>query len=602
MLENPGAAVSIGTHQALRWIRYLVALAVLSARVLAQTGPAPSKEEFESFLHRGFQFHEQSAYDKALPLLQSAYRLQPRDYFVNLLLGIEMLRTGQATNAIAFLKTAAKVRPNEEFPLEYLGEAEASLGHYAEAAAAYIAAQRAAPGSAQSSVTLADFSLDRLAKLTIELRGSGKGLAAAYRLQALALAPAHPSSRVELLARAADLDDDAHGVWSEIALAEFTANDLVAARQSVNRAIDKDANDLHAWEVQTMIAANDEDAKYVVGRLNEIAERSPSALMQIFHDWPRELHIPDPATATGPAAKFLACLQRADCTPNGLSSPVSAHKKLSGASPERLYREQRWEQVAARTSPSTPDHQRTLQRGVALAHLNRCEDAISALERSLQSAPSTEAAFWLSVCYAREAANAAERVQQASGDDIDLHIIRGDVLLRLQGNTQDAIQEYQAALAQRRNDASLWARLAESQLGAGQLEGAKQSAQTALTFEAKCPPAKRILAKIAMQERDYAAALPYLRELVAHDPRELTTRVDLGTACAQTGALEEALANLGPALQNGYPDEKGSLHYLLGTVLRRMGKSREAERAFQAARELSEHFQQASHQEQDEQR
>ena len=601
MLENPGAAVSIRTHETLRWIRYLVALAVLSASVLAQTRPAPSNEEFESILHRGFQFHEQSAYDKALPLLQSAYRLQPRDYFVNLLLGIEMLRTGQAANAIAFLKTAAKVRPNEEFPLEYLGEAEASLDHYAEAAAAYIAARRAAPGSAQSSVTLADFSLDRFAKLTIELRGSGKGLAAAYRLQALALAPAH-SSRVELLARAADLDDDAHGVWSEIALAEFTANDLVAARQSVNRAIDKDANDLRAWEVQTMIAANDKDAKYVVGRLNEIAERSPAALMQIFHDWPRDLHIPDPATATGPAAKFLACLQRADCTPNGLSSPVSAHKKLSGASPERLYREQRWEQFVARTSVSTPDHQRTLQRGVALAHLNRCEDAISALERSLQSASSTEAAFWLSVCYAREAANAAERVQQASGDDIDLHIIRGDVLLRLQGNTQGAIQEYQAALAQRGNDASLWARLAESQLGAGQLEGAKESAQTALTFEAKCPPAKRILAKIAMQGRDYAAALPYLRELVAHDPRELTTRVDLGTACAQTGALEEALANLGPALQNGYPDEKGSLHYLLGTVLRRMGKSREAERAFQTARELSEHFQQASHQEQDEQR
>ena len=99
MLENPGAAVSIRTHESLRWIRYLVALAVLSASVLAQTRPAPSKEEFESFLHRGFQFHEQSAYDKALPLLQSAYRLQPRDYFVNLLLGIEMLRTGQAGSA-----------------------------------------------------------------------------------------------------------------------------------------------------------------------------------------------------------------------------------------------------------------------------------------------------------------------------------------------------------------------------------------------------------------------------------------------------------------------------------------------------------------------
>ena len=58
MLENPGAAVSIRTHESLRWIRCLVALAVLSASVLAQTRPAPSNEEFESFLHRGFQFHE----------------------------------------------------------------------------------------------------------------------------------------------------------------------------------------------------------------------------------------------------------------------------------------------------------------------------------------------------------------------------------------------------------------------------------------------------------------------------------------------------------------------------------------------------------------
>ena len=447
-------------------------------------------------------------------------------------------------------------------------------------------------------MTLADFSLDRFARIAIELRGSQKGLAAEYRLQALASRPAN-ASRVELLAHAAELDDDAPGVWSEIALAQFAANDVAAARQSVGRAIEKDANDLRAWEVQTLIAANDSDAKYVVGRLNEIAERSPAALIQAFHDWPRELHIPDPATATGPAVKFVACLRRADCKADELSNQVAAHKKLSHVSSEQLYREQRWEQVIAHPPPTASGHV-ALQRGIALAHLNRCADAIPTLERSLQSASSTEAAFWLSICYAREAANAAEKVQQASGDDTDLHIIRGDVLLRLQGNAQGAIQEYQAALARRSNDASLWARLAESQLGAGQLEAGKESAHAALKLEAKCLPAKRILAKIAMQERDYTAALPYLRELVAHDPRELTTRVELGTAYAQTGALEEALANLGPALQNGYPDEKGSLHYLLGTVLRRMGKSQEAEQAFQTAREMSEHFQRTSHQEQDE--
>lgn len=588
--------MSIGIRETWRWMRPLAVLAALSATAWTQSRPAPSNEKFESLLHRGFQFHEQSAYAQSIPLLRSAHQLQPRDYFVNLLMGIDMLRTGQAASAIGFLKTAAKVRPSEEFPYEYLGEAEASLGHFAEAAAAYIAAGRLVPGSVQSSVLLADFSLDRFARIAIQLRASQKGLAAEYRLQAFASSPAN-ASRMELLAHAAELDDEAPGIWSEIALAQFAANDFDAARQSVSRAIQKNADDLRAWQVQALIAAQEGDAQYVAARLNAMAERSPAALIQAFHDWPRELQIPDRATATGPAAKFLACIRRTDCKADELSSQVAVHRKLSGVSPGQLYREQRWEQVIAQPSTSTSG-QLALQRGVALAHLNRCAEAIPVLERSLQSSSSTDAAFWLSVCYAREAENAAEKVRRASGDDTDQHIIRGDVLLRLQGNMQGAIQEYQAALAHRRDDASLWARLAESQLGAGQVEEGKESAQTALKIEAKCLPAKRILAKIAMEERNYTVALPYLRELVAHDPRDVTSRVELGTASAQTGALEESLASLGPALENGYPDEKGSLHYLLGTVLRRMGKSREAERAFQTAREMSEHFQQSSHQEQ----
>jgi tetratricopeptide (TPR) repeat protein len=206
----------------------------------------------------------------------------------------------------------------------------------------------------------------------------------------------------------------------------------------------------------------------------------------------------------------------------------------------------------------------------------------------------------LSICYSREAASVAEHAEQTAGEDAPFHAIRGDVLLRLQANPEGAIQEYEAALAQGRNNPTLWARLAEAQLGAGKLEAAKHSAQEAVRLDEKCLPAKRTLAKIAMLERDYPAALSYLRELAAHAPHEMTTRVELATACAQTGALEEALANLLPPLQQGYPDEKGSLHYLLGTVLRRMGKGAEAQHAFDTARELSDHFQEGSHQARDE--
>ncbi len=582
----------------------LVFLASFSSSAWSQRrGATPAQQQFESILHNAFELHKQDQYAEAIPLLESAYKIRPGDYFVNLLLGIDLLRTGKSLRAVLFLKAAAKLRPQEEFPLEYLGEAQAGLGNYSEAARAYLAAQQASPESTQAAITLTDFSLDRFAQLAAELRSSQAGLAAEYRLQALSTS-ANDAYKLELLLRAAGLDDDSPGIWSEIAFVQCTSGDTVAARESVDRVLKKDPSDLRAWEVQTFIAAKDSDATAVVDHINAIAGRSSFALAQTLRDWPAGLHIPDPSAAKGAAVQFLKCLKGPHCDPNSLSKSASSKSASSNSASsrpqhpsipaEQLYREQRWEKLAELAVPESNYH--ALWRGIAFAHIDRCADAIPVLEHSIQDSASAEASFWLSACYSREAAVAAERVQKASGDDVASHIIRGDVLLRLQGNAKAAIQEYQAALSRRTNDASLWARLAESQLGAEQLESAEQSAQAALKFEARCLPAKRVLAKTAMQRRDYPMALAYLRELVAHDPRDVTTRVELGTACAQTGALQEALENLAPALQQGYPDEKGSLHYLLGMVLRKMGKDNEAEQAFQAAREISDRFQQESRQ------
>ena len=83
----------------------------------------------------------------ALPLLHRAYGLQPEDYFVNLLLGIDSLRTGDAKGSVSFLRKASRLRPKEEYPLAYLGEAYARQTLFAEAASAYLKAVEVAPGS-----------------------------------------------------------------------------------------------------------------------------------------------------------------------------------------------------------------------------------------------------------------------------------------------------------------------------------------------------------------------------------------------------------------------------------------------------------------------
>ncbi len=207
--------------------------------------------------------------------------------------------------------------------------------------------------------------------------------------------------------------------------------------------------------------------------------------------------------------------------------------------------------------------------------------------------------FLLSWCYSREAGRTAKSVQQSASDEAPVHVMRGDILLRLQAKAEMAATEYQLALARAPNDPAVLERLAGAQFGSGKTEAARATAQAALKIDPLRPGAKRTLAKIAMQDRDYSTALPYLRELVARDPQDVTTRVELGKACAQIGALEEARENLAPALEHGYPDEKGSLHYLLGGVLRKMGRTTEADQAFATAVQLSEEFQKKSYPDQD---
>ena len=202
-----------------------------------------------------------------------------------------------------------------------------------------------------------------------------------------------------------------------------------------------------------------------------------------------------------------------------------------------------------------------------------------------------ETAYQLSICYAVEAGKAAEGLQEGGEDLAAVHRLRGDVLLRLKGDAAAAEAEYRQAIAVRTGDPALLERLAEAQLTAGDTEGARQSAQAALAIDPHRREALRTLASLAMSNRDYEQGLPWLRQLAQEAPGDRMVQVQLGKALAQTGAAQEALGWLGPALAAGYPDEKGALHALLGRVLRKLGREAEAVKAEAEARRLSDAFQ-----------
>jgi predicted Zn-dependent protease len=236
-----------------------------------------------------------------------------------------------------------------------------------------------------------------------------------------------------------------------------------------------------------------------------------------------------------------------------------------------------------------------------------CAGSIPGLERKLsrrgslasrtsgtgQAQPSEdiETAYQLSRCYAAAAGEAAGQLQSAREDMAAVHRLRGDVLLRLKDDAAGAEAEYKAALAVQGGDPALLERLAEAQLTAGDADGARASAQAALAVDPHRREAQRTMASLAMNDRDYAQALPWLRQLVEESPGDRRVQVELGKALAQTGAEAEAVGLLEPALAAGYPDEKGALHAQLGRALRKLGRTAEAAKADAEARRLSDAFQ-----------
>lgn len=590
MASAPGSLVKVLRGRTGASLRVLACIAIVATGLHAF-----AQDQFKTLIQKAFELHQQGHFADALPFLHRAYGLQPQDYFVNLLLGIDTLRTGDAKESISFLKKASRLRPREEYPLAYLGEAYARQSLYAEAASAYLKAFEVAPGSSESSVVFVDFALARFGELSALLRSSNRGLAAEYRLRALALGVVDVS-RVSLLQRAADLDPTAPGIWSDLASAALEAGDTPVAAEDCRRALELNPHDLGAWIVDAQLAAQTADWKRVSQRLNALAQRSPHILSREAGIWPRQLQPPENAVS-GAAAKFFACV-RNDHAPCQFAMGSSASTRL-----DTLFVEQRWEQITRLPSPNLVEKQAWLRRGIAFAKLDDCGRAIPALERGVAGpSPDFYGLFQLSRCYSQQAGRAAQQVQQSAENQTALHVMRGDIFLRLQAKAELAIGEYEQALHEKGNDPSVLERLAEAQFGAGKADAARASAESALKIDPQSMGAKRTLARIAMQDRDYSAALPYLRELAARNPSDISGQVELAKACAQTGAFDEAWQNLAPALKHGYPDEKGTLHYLLGTVLKKMGRTTEAERAFGEATQLSDAFQRKSYRDQDDQR
>jgi len=563
--------------------RSLAALGCVIAIMFLGAVAAPNATAEESWatqLKQATVFHQQADYTHAIPILSRLVRQSPRNYVANLMLGEDLLHSGYSQKAIGPLEVACEVRPKDATAEVFLADAEASLSHFPKAAEALRIGIARSGGSEWFVEAWASFCLERFRILWRSLRTTKRGEAVALRVEAASY-PEGSKARESLLEESAATDSAQRGIWGELGLAQLELRESPQVEVSLKEAQTREPEAVETLQLEAMLAAVEQDWPVAEERLTALGARSSAEMRSALELW---RHVLAPKTAISGTA--WNCLRDAAAS---CPLPSARLQHEHGRDARDLYAEGRWEELVALPAPATADSPEWLWRGVALAKTDNCPHAIPALERGLE-ADRLVAGFWLEICYSTEAERTSVQLSTEK-DQTAFHQFRGDMLLLLHGNAAAALAQYEEALKSQPEDPNLLEKMAEAYVSLGDTGHAQSAARAALALDSHQLDALRTLASLAMNDRDYAQALPWLQQLDAEAPGDPTIQVQLGKAMEQTGNAAGALKHLAPALAAGYPDENGALHALEARALRELGRDAEAATAAAEARRLSDAFQ-----------
>lgn len=553
---------------------YLLFVLFLIAGVFA--GAATGTSDRGALLKTATRFHLQCEYGRSIPVLKELVRLYPGDYEGNLLLGEDLLRNGNVEDSLTPLRAAAEIRFKEGTALPLLADAAVSLGDFSSAAQALQAAVVREPDSEVFLVKWADFSLDRSRDLGIALRRTKAGEAVMLRVNAASRAE-RAEVREGLLAESAAKSPEQPGIWGELGALQIALGKSSEAAESLKKARQREPRSTATLQLEALTAAFEQRWADAAARLSAIAARSPADLKSTLESWPRYL-LPE-GNVRG---KVWDCLRNHDskCVLAGTEP-----RNKNAWSAQTLYEEGRWEELVALPMSRDPEPTEWLRRGVAFARTEDCSRAIPALERGFESDELTSG-YWLELCYAKAGQTVMGSLAKM-GKQVALHELKGDLLLRLRNDATAAQWEYAEALKLRPNDPHLLARLADALNQIGDTTQAGEAARSAVAGDPHETEALRLLARMAMSERNYEEAIVRLRALVVCGSPDDWTQVQLGVAYGQSGQAEEAVRYLEPELRAGYPDQKGALHALMARALRKVGRDQDAESASKEAARLA---------------
>jgi tetratricopeptide (TPR) repeat protein len=563
-------------HSATTKLKNLEFMCVAAILTGAQAIIAWPTDASTTELQAASTFHNEGNYCRSIPILKHIVERSNENYVANLLLGEDLLHSGNVHDSLAPLRTASRAQSDDGTARAYLAEAAAEMGDLSTASSELESAVTRSGEGEQFLLAWADFSLDRFRKTGAFLQNLAGGEAEELRFEA-AQRPEGSDARESFLERSAAIDPKQRGIWGELGLAQFDLGQRSQAQQSLQEALQFDPQGAETLDLDARFAASVHHWSDAQDDLALIGSRSPAELRRSLAFWPRTL-----VPGSDIAGPIWNCVRSPEVGCLLASAQPIGGETLSAID---LYAEGRWEQLTALPQVRSTNTAEFLWRGVAFVKMGYCAKAIPLLERGMKADGRT-AGFWLEVCYTSEIERTAAQLN-AHGMYSALHELKGDVMLQLHGQAEPAQKEYLEALKSRPKNPRLLEKLAETYAVLGNTANARTAALSALSADPRQSSALQTLAQMALNDRSYSEALTLLKRLRTVDPKSAWARVQTGVAYGQLDHPEEAVRYLRPELSAGYPDEKGALHAMLAIALRKVGRMAEAEQAAAEASKLA---------------
>ena len=564
----------------------------------------------ELWANLGLMQQEAGDIASAIPSFQQANHLNPSLYVPNLFLGNDYLRTGKAQEAIPFLTKAERINKTDPQAPYALGRAYYATGKFSAAAPAF---SRATALDPKLNAAWYALGIARLNQVEIDARKmsvENKSSPFAGALYAESLEKQARFNEAATLYRSLlDSHPQPPCLRSALGIALLRHRDPegAAAEFAAERAAHPECG--LAFLGQSRIAIDHGDNEQAVKLLQEL--------------WGRDHHFfvsNAPSLTEGlsndAASSFVAYFSQQKALPNDLreallaafngggdvvddrrdngdagqpgaplaATPFSADRRTA----EEYYAAGEFEQCAQRLRPAVAAGNAERLRLLAACSFfagdnERAFSAATALQALQPHSP--EALYWSIQANERLAVQSLARFQQLESDSPKSHVLLGDIYHQLE-REDDALVEYQKALALEPGNAAAMLGLASAYLSNNNIEKAMETARAALGPNPQDPELNLMMAETMVARFQYAEAEPYAMKSLNAKPQVLgQVHALIGKIYAETGRTSDAIRQLKMGESS---DEDGSIHYLLARLYRQIGDTKSASAALEQVKTIKQ--------------